>query len=50
MRNPLAARASSLEVQDIPREIYGFRPYLLAISASWACEYLQYFPHLYRQY
>ncbi|KAG4272697.1 hypothetical protein FPRO04_10439 [Fusarium proliferatum] len=36
MRNPLAVRASSLEGEDIPREIYGFRPYLLAISASWA--------------
>ncbi|KAF5550682.1 mfs quinate transporter [Fusarium mexicanum] len=36
MRNPLTARASSLEGEDIPHEIYGFRPYLLAISASWA--------------
>ncbi|KAG5757917.1 hypothetical protein H9Q72_013945 [Fusarium xylarioides] len=36
MHNPLAVRNSSLEGEDIPREIYGFRPYLLAISASWA--------------
>ncbi|RKK09013.1 Quinate permease [Fusarium oxysporum f. sp. narcissi] len=36
MRNPMAVRASSPEGEDIPREIYGFRPYLLAISASWA--------------
>ncbi|SCO91510.1 related to monosaccharide transporter [Fusarium oxysporum] len=36
MRNPIAVRASSPEGEDIPREIYGFRPYLLAISASWA--------------
>ncbi|KAF4502548.1 mfs quinate transporter [Fusarium agapanthi] len=36
MRHPFAVRASSLRGEDIPREIYGFRPYLLAISASWA--------------
>ncbi|KAF5542026.1 mfs quinate transporter [Fusarium phyllophilum] len=33
MRNPLAVRASPLEGEGIPREIY-VRPYLLAISAS----------------
>lgn len=47
MRNPIAVKASSPEGEDIPREIYGFRPYLLAISASWACEYLL---HLNRRY
>ncbi|KAL7758503.1 hypothetical protein ACKLNR_010930 [Fusarium oxysporum f. sp. zingiberi] len=36
MHNPIAVRASSPEGEDVPREIYGFRPYLLAISASWA--------------
>ncbi|KAF5987537.1 monosaccharide transporter [Fusarium bulbicola] len=34
MRKTLAARASSLEGEDIPGEIHGFRPHLLAISAS----------------
>ncbi|KAH8662141.1 general substrate transporter [Xylariales sp. PMI_506] len=34
MRNPF--HIDGMEGSDIPREIYGYRPYLVAISAAWA--------------
>ncbi|ETS79987.1 hypothetical protein PFICI_07516 [Pestalotiopsis fici W106-1] len=36
MKNPLASLHQGGDTSDIPSEVYGYRPYLLAISAAWA--------------
>ena len=36
MWNPFALKERPGD--EAPREIYGYRPYLLAFAASWACK------------